>query len=114
MSSAPPTRLPDMFDPRRDATLSLSAIRRIDRQCEQFDQAIQTEEPISIETCLEGFSGQQRVTLLRELLALELEYCFRRGESPTCDEYSQRFPEQLPILDLVFAEVRASAAGEVA
>jgi serine/threonine protein kinase/tetratricopeptide (TPR) repeat protein len=42
--------------------------------------------------------------LLRELLALELEYRVRRGEQPSSGEYLPRFPGQEPIVEFVLGE----------
>src|SRR5205823_9677308 len=51
--------------------------------------------------------------LLHELLALELAYRYREGETPTLDEYARRFPDDGSILRAVFAEVVLSAASAV-
>src|SRR5262249_42326533 len=51
-----------------------------------------------------------RQRLLHELLALELTYRYREGEVPNLEEYACRFPDDVPTLRAVFAEVVPSSA----
>jgi Tol biopolymer transport system component len=54
----------------------------------------------------EAFLGStpepERTALLRELLALELDYRRRNGEGPAPEEYQQRFPEHAEVIESVF------------
>ena len=93
-------------DPRSSVLLPLDAARRIDAICERFELALQTERPMTIESCLTHATsdGFKSAALLRELLSLELEYRLRRGEQPTPDEYQPRFPQYENIVELAFRE----------
>ena len=98
-------------DPRRDLALPLAAVQEIDRRCEQFEQAQQSGTAAKIEDYLDGIVGLERAALLRELLALELEYRAGRAESPRREEYLARFAEHAAIVELVLAELDADAGG---
>ena len=76
-----------------DASLPLAILERIDQVCLQFEAAWKRGEPIRIEQYLGENRGTERSRLLRELLALELDYRTRQGQRPTEDEYRGRFPE---------------------
>ena len=65
-------------DPRWGSALPLAAVQEIDRHCEQFERALQTSEAAKIEDHLDGVVEPERSALLRELLALELEYRAKR------------------------------------
>ena len=98
-------------DPRRDLALPLAAVQEIDRRCEQFEQALKLGTAAKIEDHLDGVDGPEQAALLRELLALELEYRAGRGESPSREEYLARFAEHAAIVQLVLAELDAGAGG---
>jgi tetratricopeptide (TPR) repeat protein len=93
-------------DPRSDLLLSLDAAQRIDSVCERFERALAAGSSAAVEVYLAETAdpGLERSALLRELLALEVEYRLRRGQQPTRDEYLKRFPSQQPIVDLVLQE----------
>ena len=79
-----------------ELTCSLSAARRIDRLCDEFEAAWQAtasggERPC-IETQLAGVDEPQRGTLLRELVLVEVFHRRRLGEVPRPDEYCGKFP----------------------
>jgi tetratricopeptide (TPR) repeat protein len=99
-------------DPRSDPALSLESLRRIDLVCGRFEEAWQSGAPSSLEEGLAGApaAGLEQSALLRELLALELEYRLRRGEELAIEPYLQRFPAHALLIDLVFREARASLA----
>jgi len=91
-------------DPRSDRNLALGTARQIDHLCEQFERALQAGQPVTIESCLGEYSGLERSALLRELLALEVEYRLRRGQRPTPDDYLLRFEQHQDVVDLVSKE----------
>ncbi|HEV2968487.1 MAG TPA: protein kinase [Pirellulales bacterium] len=94
-------------DPRHDPALSLESLARIDRRCEEFEQALRVGRPAVIEECLNACSDVSRTALLRELLAVELEHRAPGGKRPSRAEYLARFPEFEAVVDLVFAEARS-------
>jgi hypothetical protein len=78
----------------RQKKLTIEALERIDDLCAEFEQKWQTNEPPSIESLLAGeVAAIQRDALLSELIVLEVDYRRRRGETPTKQEYLDRFPE---------------------
>ncbi|HKB35081.1 MAG TPA: protein kinase, partial [Gemmataceae bacterium] len=89
MSTLPPTG---------DAPLS----RLLDEVCDRFEAAWKAAHPRSgspagarplIEEYLADIPGPQRLTLLRELILLEVDYRRRAGDGPCPEEYLARFPE---------------------
>jgi serine/threonine protein kinase len=55
----------------------------------------------------------EQAVVLRELLALELEYRFASGKRPSVQEYQARFPEQAALVQFIFGRA-LSAAGRLA
>jgi serine/threonine protein kinase/formylglycine-generating enzyme required for sulfatase activity len=88
---------------------SLSEARHIDAACLQFEAACKAGERPRIEEYLQRGS-EQRGSLLRELLALDLAYRYQQGERPTAAEYEQRFPEHEPVIAGVFRDRLAREA----
>jgi serine/threonine protein kinase len=74
--------------------LPVQALAELDRICVRFERALRSGERPGIEDYLtapaEPFGG----VLFKELLALELDYRRKRGESPSVDDYAQRFPDR--------------------
>jgi serine/threonine-protein kinase len=85
-----------------DDALRLSAEVRIDAVCGRFEAAWKAAETggarPAIEAFLEGQAQPERAALLRELLALELEYRVASGDTPTAEEYHARFPEHAELV----------------
>ncbi len=74
--------------------LPIAALERIDDLCANFEQQWQSDEPPTIESVPTGdVSDVERDVLLAELVALEIDYRRRRGDTPTKQEYLDRFPE---------------------
>jgi hypothetical protein len=65
---------------------------RIDAACDRFESAWRGGGRPRVEPYIEHAQGSERPSLLRELLAIDLELRRERGESPTPDEYRARFP----------------------
>src|SRR5262249_41665227 len=89
MSTLPPTG---------DAPLS----RLLDEVCDRFEAAWKAAHPRSgspagarplIEEYLADIPGPQRLTLLRELILLEVDYRRRADGRPCLEDYLARFPE---------------------
>ncbi|TWT80361.1 Serine/threonine-protein kinase PknB [Planctomycetes bacterium CA13] len=78
----------------RQKKLPIAALERIDDLCADFERKWQSNEPLSIESVLSGdVSPIERDVLLAELVVLDIDYRRRRGETPTKQEYLDRFPE---------------------
>jgi serine/threonine-protein kinase len=78
----------------RQNTIPIAILEEIDDRCATFEKAWQSGDPPSIESVLaEGVTEEQHDVLLAELVALEIDYRRRRGETPTEEEYLERFPE---------------------
>jgi serine/threonine-protein kinase len=72
--------------------LPLSLAWRINDVCNRFELAWQAGTRPRLEDFLGDTSEPERSALLRELIALDIDYRRRTGEDPTADEYRQRFP----------------------
>ena len=93
---------------REALSLAPQPVLKIDQACDRFEdawQATAAEPPPRIEDFLDAPDGPERCILLRELLALELEYRRDRGESPTAADYLERFPDQADQIHAVLGEV---------
>jgi tetratricopeptide (TPR) repeat protein len=101
-------------DPRRDQLLATCTLRQIDGICDECEQAWRTGAPVPIETRVSAFSGREQATLLRELLAIEVEYRLRKGDCPSASEYLERFPRHPEVVALVFQESASAAEDAVA
>ena len=86
---------------------------RIDRVCNQFEDACACGTLPPIEDFLGGWQGPERAALLRELVRLEHHYRRHRGEDLPAAAYRARFPELdadwLDRLDLAPAHIGDSA-----
>lgn len=86
-------------------SLSSDNFNFVHQACEEFEQALRGNEPISIEQQLEKAPPEVRTILLNELLAIELEWRRARQEAPEFDDYSPRFPGNLQIIERLFQEI---------
>lgn len=78
----------------RQKKLPIAALERIDDLCAEFERKWQVNEPPTIESVLsDDFTPIEREVLLAELIALEVDYRRRLGQTPTQQEYLDRFPE---------------------
>jgi serine/threonine protein kinase len=66
--------------------------RRVDEVCLRFERVWKEGQRPAIEDFLGDTPGPEREALCQELLALEVAYRRRAGESPIPDEYQARFP----------------------
>ena len=87
-------------------SLPLDDMIRIDDACDRFEAACRAGERPEPADFLAGIDGPARPRLLRELLALDLEYRRERGERPDADDYRARFPEHLDVVDAAFVQLR--------
>ncbi len=78
----------------RQKKIPIAALERIDDLCADFERKWQSDEPPAIESVLSGdVSPSERDVLLAELIVLDIDYRRRRGETPSKQEYLDRFPE---------------------
>ncbi|HVX30645.1 MAG TPA: bifunctional serine/threonine-protein kinase/formylglycine-generating enzyme family protein [Nitrolancea sp.] len=78
------------FAPHDSSRSSISD--RIDLICDAFESAWREGRDPLIEEFLQSATDDERSTLLRELIKIELELRRREGEIPECAEYLSRFP----------------------
>lgn len=74
-------------------TIPLGLARRIDEVSDRFESAWRQGEPPLIEDYLGDWSGFDRTALLKELLAVDLDFRRIGGDQPIAPEYEARFPE---------------------
>jgi serine/threonine-protein kinase len=83
---------------------SLSASRRIDAACTQFEAAWRTGERPSIEAMIEAAEPSERSMLLRELVVVELELRAAEGCPARFEDYVSRFPGNEEAVRAAFCE----------
>ncbi len=89
----------------RKQKLPIAVLEQIDDLCADFEQKWQTNEPPSIESLLAGqVASIEHDALLAELIVLEVDYRRRRGETPTEQEYLDRFAEDAKVIREAFSE----------
>lgn len=91
--------------PDRSATLRREpTIQRVDAICDEFESRWQDGQRPSLSEFLDEARGVDRDVLLRELLAVELEYRRQRSDVVSADEYRQQFPDAAGVVTQVFNE----------
>src|SRR5262245_31679366 len=90
--------------------LSIETARQIDLLCDEFESAWRQGTPRPIEEYLRSADATWIPALRAELLQVELECRFQRGEQPRTEEYATRFPECLDALQGWFADASAAAS----
>ena len=91
--------------PDDDNALGATRLVVIDRACHRFEADWRAGRRPAIEDCLAGTAGPDRAALLRELLAVELEYRASAGERPDPAEYHARFPGDAGLVDAALARM---------
>jgi WD40 repeat protein/tRNA A-37 threonylcarbamoyl transferase component Bud32 len=82
---------------------------RIDRVCDQFEQAWKSAGPAGenrplIEQFVTLKECSSRPWLIEEILALDIAYRRRLGERPSLADYKTRFPDALELMTPLFVE----------
>ena len=90
--------------PADEQTVPLPVQERIDRVCLAFEDAWQEGRQAEIAQHLGDRPEPERSALLYELLRVDLDYRFSRGDVPTPQEYRARFPEDAALIDSAFSE----------
>ncbi len=93
-------------------SMSNQQLSEIDEFCDRFDLGLAKGDGRSIESFLAEAPEVAHDGLLAELLAMELEYRTRQGETPRQDEYVQRFPQQAGVVARVFLGVKIATSAE--
>ena len=93
-------------------SLSNQQLSEIDKFCDRFDLELVTGDCPRIESFLAEAPEEVHDELLAELLAMELEYRTRQGETPRQDEYVQRFPQQAGVIAGVFSGAKIATSAE--
>ncbi len=86
-------------DPEEDSLGGL-----IDDLCDQFEARWKAGERPRIEDLLGHVADEHRRDLLTHLLGVELHWRRRNSETPSPDEYTQRFPQDRETIDDLFSE----------
>jgi eukaryotic-like serine/threonine-protein kinase len=90
--------------PQNDDDLSPSRLVEINRICDRFEEAWRTGRRPAIEDYLAATAEPMRSDLLRELLAVELEWRRSAGERPGAQEYRARFPTHVALVEAACAK----------
>ena len=81
------------FPSKHDDSLPLTGELRVDAICQRFEGACRAGQTPSIDDYLGEAKGDERATLLKELIRLDVVYRRQRGEAVLSGEYLRRFPE---------------------
>lgn len=104
------SRHPEDSEARRELKLA----DQLDRICDRFETAWLAGEAPLIEDYIQGVDQPLRSRLLKELVALEVDYRQQAGEMPVSAEYLSRFPnENTIVLEVLGESTPASLAAEV-
>ncbi len=94
-----------MSDPGRYEKLSADQFRSVHLAGEQFEASLQQNEPVSMEPHLESAAPSIRDALFAELLTIELEWQFARGQSPNIAALLSRFPNRHDTIERLFEQI---------
>jgi tetratricopeptide (TPR) repeat protein len=88
-----------------DGSWPLSLALYVEQVCSRFEADFGSGSRPAIKSYLGDTPEPVRSVLLRELLALELEYRWHQGDSPTPEEYYPQLPDQAGVIREIFGEV---------
>lgn len=74
--------------------LDIETLRRIEAKCSEFE--MQRDGPADFDRFLEGTSGQERLILIQELVALDADIRRVNGEQPLKEDYA-KYAEELKL-----------------
>jgi tetratricopeptide (TPR) repeat protein len=98
-----------MSQPPDSDLWSPTLARHVDAVCDRFEAAHQAGQRPRVADYLDEAPGEEHPVLLRELLALDLAYRSRGGETPAPEEYVGRFPDHAALIRDVFREAVGAA-----
>jgi hypothetical protein len=100
--------------PRResdhDGTLPVDVLECIDRICDRFEEAWKQGQRPRLEDYLGEVADEHRPSLLRHLLAAEIDCRRDLGETPAEADYRDRFPDQVHLVSTLLARMRLDAS----
>ena len=85
-----------------DPTVSPEIERELDRLCDNFEREWMPGQPPDIESYLCRIAEAHRSRLLGELVALEVEMRRGVGEIPDLEDYHERFPDEITVIEEAF------------
>lgn len=89
----------------RQKKLPIAALERIDDLCAEFERQWRTKKTPAIESVLVAdMPSLERSALLAELIVLDIDYRQKQGETPTEQEYIERFPEDATLIKAALKE----------
>jgi WD40 repeat protein/serine/threonine protein kinase/tetratricopeptide (TPR) repeat protein len=94
-----------MSDTDTPCQLSPAQARQIDQACDRFEAAWKAGRRPHLDEYLGTTEGAARTELLRQLLLLDWDYRRRSGDHPCSEDYHQRFPGDLPLIEAVSREM---------
>ena len=80
---------------------------RVDQVCEEFESTWRNGQTSRLKEMVEAAREDDRLRVLEELLALDLEFRFRHQQSPSLATYQAQFPDQAELVAEVFGRVAA-------
>jgi len=83
--------------------LPLASLMLIDAECDRFEETSRAGGRPDLASFLNNAPPPVQARLFHDLLTIELEFCFDRGETPDLHAYSGRFPEYPEVIAAVFA-----------
>ncbi len=93
-----------MSAPQSPEPAELKLLKVIDSIADEFEQELNAGRRPRIEPYLRRIEPPHAGRLFRELLALELEWRARSGQTLVTGDYHQRFPQFQPFIEAVFVE----------
>ncbi|MBL7044050.1 MAG: protein kinase [Pirellulaceae bacterium] len=85
-----------------DPTVSPEIERELDRLCDNFEREWMPGQPPEIESYLCRIAESHRSRLLGELVALEVELRRGVGDIPDLEDYHERFPDEITVIEEAF------------
>ncbi len=98
--------------PSAEEPVSLLDARSLDRLCDRFKAAWLAGERPSLDAFLAEVPAPVRADAFRKLVALDVEYRLRDGDTPGPDDYLNRFGEFTAVIHEVLRALHATAADQ--
>ncbi|MBI3468389.1 MAG: serine/threonine protein kinase, partial [Planctomycetes bacterium] len=101
-----------MSDPneRRSGIGKTALAEWVDQVADRFETAWRSGTSPRVEDFLAGTPDPARPALLSALLVLDLDYRRRSGEAPSLEEFRQKFPDLVEIVEAVFHRASQSTS----
>ncbi len=93
--------------------MQMSTASKLDEVCDSFEREWIAGRSPRLEDRLRDTGDADRAMLVEELLAIELEYRRRRGDSPAAEEFVRRLPEFAEQVSQFFRDRADELAGPV-